>query len=68
MKEYWPMAEYEADYKDAFGNKLWTYDSCLSREKAEEAISTWEANGYHITKAWIDVTEDGRTERVEIKL
>lgn len=67
MKEYWPMAEYETEYKDVFGNKLWTYDGCLSMEKAEEAISVWKES-FNITNAWIDVTEGDRTEMVEIKV
>lgn len=69
MKEYWPMAEYDADYKDAFGNKLWTYEGSMSREKAENVFSLWKNHGYCLTKAWIDVTEDGeKVEKIEIKL
>ena len=69
MKLYWAMAEYEAKEKDVFGNKIWTYDGSTSREKAEEVFSAWKANGYNLTKAWIDVTEGTeKIERIEINL
>ena len=68
MKLYWPVAEYEAEYMDSFGNRLWTYDGSLSMKKAEEVILAWKKSGYNITKAFVDITDGDRTERIEVKI
>ena len=59
MKTYCPMAT--TDPKDKIINDtLFTYDSCMSLDKAFKAIRCW-INDYHYTliKAWVDVFEDG---------
>ena len=54
---YYPMAITEE------GEKLFTYDSVLTVEKALQQFSIWENHyGYKLKEAWIDCTDGTRIE------
>lgn len=56
---YWPMAIKED------GEKLFTYDSLCTIEKAMNQFSIWEDHyNYNIKEAWIERT-DGKRIKVE---
>ena len=59
MKLYWPKAITES------GERLHTYDSCMSPEGCKHVFSCWE-NDYSwlLKEMWIDVTD---TENEEYK-
>lgn len=63
MKAYWPCAETTT-------TPLWTYDSALTINKCMDAFKCWKNDyGYTLTKAWIDVYEDGiRIERIDVEI
>lgn len=63
---YWPTIEYTA--KDGYTDKLWTYDSSTSMEKAIDVIRRWAEAGYQITRAYVDVYSGDAKEREEINL
>lgn len=53
MKQFWPVAIILRS--DGRHEKLFTYDSFLSFDKAREQFAIWASNGCHILKAWVDV-------------
>ena len=52
---YWPGAKIKT--VNAGLDKLFTYNACLTFEKAREVITSW-AQDYHLLTAWIDEEED----------
>lgn len=64
MVLYWPMAKAGEDGE----TKLFTYDAALTLQKALDQFTIWERDyHYHITEAWIQVTEDGKEARLDVE-
>ena len=53
MKQYWPMA---VALDNGNPVELFTYDSCLSIESAEDVFKKWQNDcGYTLLTSWIQV-------------
>ena len=64
MKQYWPMCKHIYYGKE---ETQWTYDSCLTMDKAIDVIRRWAKDWkYNITSAWVDVVDGDERSKIEL--
>jgi len=68
MVLYWPCAEYKDEHHEEL-QRLFTYDSVLSKKKALDQIYFWrDVYKFNIVRAWIDITDGDSKETEEVPI
>lgn len=59
MRVFHPMAQYKMT--PTYVSDLFVQTGCITEEAARAQLRLWrDAYGFDITKAWIDIHEDGK--------